>query len=133
MQEDIITLAVDELNDDTTVNHVFNRFEEYSNRSVYTEDNHQLTSKDLLTLYRTFPKPSGNFKGTAKSTFKFSKDYQVLGVDGVALLTSPLIVEVSFSVPVGVSAADQLIGRQKAISLLDYDDLMTKLMGQLMV
>jgi hypothetical protein len=75
----------------------------------------------------------GNFKGTAKSAMKFSKDYAVEGVDGIASLTSPLIFEVSCSVPVGIVVADQMISRQRAIALLDGDTLMVKLMNQLMV
>jgi hypothetical protein len=133
MSDDIITLAVDELNDTNLVDHVFSRFNEFANRSVYTEANHQLSAKDTLTLYRTFPKPSGNFCGTAKSAMKFSQDFEVTGVDGLAALTSPLIVEVSFSVPVGIPVAAQLIGRQRAIALLDDDTIMVPLMNQLMV
>lgn len=133
MQDNVLTLAVDELNTDSTTDHVFSRFEEYQNRSVYTEANHQLSAKDTLTLYRTFPKIAGNFKGTAKCALKFSKDYSVDGVDGVASLTSPLIAEVSFSTPVGISVADQLIMRQRIIAILDDDTFMAKLMNQLMV
>jgi hypothetical protein len=133
MQDDVLTLAVDELNDSNTVDHVFNRFDEYQNRSVYQEDGHELTARDTLTLFRSFPKASGNFKGVAKPAFKFSKDYLVDGVDGVASLTSPMIAEVSFSIPVGVSAADQLIMRQRLIALLDDDSIMVPLMNQLMV
>lgn len=133
MLDNVITLAVDELNNDSTVDVDFSRFEEFSNRSVYTGEEHQLTAKDTLTFYRTFPKQSGNFKGTAKTAFKFSQDFLVTGADGIASLTSPLIVEVSFSVPVGVTAADQLIGRQRAIALLDDDAIMVALMNQLMV
>lgn len=134
MQQDIINLVVDELNDDVSaVAHNYNRAEEYQNRSVYVEDNHDLTARDTLTLYRTFPKSNGNFKGVAKSTLKFSKDYGVMGVDGVATLTSPLIVEVSFSVPVGITAPERMIARQKVISLLDDDVVLEKLMGQLLV
>jgi hypothetical protein len=133
MQDNVITLAVDELNTGSTTNHVFDRFEEFSNRAVYIGENHALTAKDTLSLYRTFPKASGNFPGVAKSSFKFSKDYAITGVDGVASLTSPVIVEVSFSVPVGVAEADQLIMRQRAIALLDDDTIMGALMNQLMV
>lgn len=133
MLDNSITLQVDELNDTNLVAHAFSRFEEYQNRSIYTGSNHQLSAQDKLTFYRTFPKVSGNFAGTAKSAFKFAKDYPVDGVDGVASLTSPLIVEVSFSVPVGITVADQLIGRQRAIALLDDDTIMVPLMNQLMV
>lgn len=133
MLDNVITLAVDELNDTNTVDHVYSRFEEFQNRSVYTMSNHSVISRDTLTFYRTFPKVMGNFKGTAKSAMKFSKDYAVEGVDGIASLTSPLIFEVSCSVPVGIVVADQMISRQRAIALLDGDTLMVKLMNQLMV
>jgi len=133
MLDNTITLAVDELNTDSTTNHVFDRFEEFSNRSVYIGENHALTARDTLSFYRSFPKASGNFKGVAKTAFKFTQDLVVDGVDGVASLTSPIICEVSFSVPVGVTAAEQMIARQRAIALLDDDDLMVALMNQLMV
>jgi len=133
MQADVITLAVDELNDTNTVNHVYSRFEEYQNRSVYTHSAHTLESKDTLSLYRTFPKSSGNFKGMAKSAIKFSQDVEVTGVDGITTLTSPIIVEVSFSIPVGATVAEQLIARQRAIAMLDDDTIMVKLNNQLMV
>jgi hypothetical protein len=92
-----------------------------------------LDARDSLTLYRTFQKVNGNFKGTAKSAFKFTWDRSVTGVDGVAALTAPIISEVSFSVPVGVTEADMLICRQRQIALLDDDTIMTALMNQLMV
>lgn len=133
MLADVLTLAVDELNTDSTTDHVFDRFEEYQNRSVYTGVNHSVISRDSLSFYRTFPKVMGNFKGTAKCAMKFSKDYAVDGVDGIASLTSPLIIEVSCSVPVGIAVADQMIGRQRVIALLDDDSVMVKLMNQLMV
>lgn len=134
MQQDIITLAVDELNDGgAAVDHIYNRAEEYQNRSVYVHNLHDLIARDVFNMYRTFPKPNGNFRGVAKSALKFTKDYGVLGVDGVSTLTSPLIVEVSFSVPVGISAAERMIARQKVIATLDQDGIMEKLMGQLLV
>jgi len=133
MLDNTITLAVDELNTDSTTNHVFDRFEEYSNRSVYIGANHALTARDTLSFYRSFPKASGNFKGVAKTSFKFTQDLVVDGVDGIAQLTSPIITEVSFSVPVGVTAAEQMIARQRNIALLDDDTLMVALMNQLMV
>lgn len=133
MQANQITLAVDELNNASTVDIDFNRFEEFANRSVYTSENHTLTAQDKLSLYRTFPKASGNFKGTAKSSFKFSWDQSVTGVDGLASLTSPIIADVGFSVPVGVTVANQLIVRQRLIALLDSDTIMELLMNQLMI
>lgn len=134
MQLDVITLSVDEQNDGVgPVDHVFSRFEEYQNRSVYIGANHTMSAKDTLSLYRTFPKSSGNFKGVAKTSFKFSKDLVVDGVDGVSQLTAPIIVDVSFSIPVGATSEQILIARQRALSLLDLDTIMTPLNEQLMV
>lgn len=133
MQDNSLTLAVDELNNASTTDHVYSRFEEYQNRSVYIHSGHSLDARDTLSLYRTFPKAAGNFKGMAKSAIKFSKDQEVTGVDGVSTLVSPLIVEVSFSIPVGSTSAQILIARQRAIALLDNDTFMDKLNEQLMV
>jgi hypothetical protein len=133
MQPNEITLAVDEANDETTVDHVYTRFEDYLNRSVYICADHELSSKNTLTLYRTFPKINGNFKGVSKSTVKFSTDYLVDGVDGVSQLTAPVIVEIGFSLPVGITSAQALLARQKVIAMLDDDDIMAALNDQLMV
>jgi hypothetical protein len=127
MQPNEITLGVDEANDTVIVNHVFTRNEEYLNRSVYQSDVSSLVAKDTMTFYRTFPKSNGNFRGVAKSAVKFSKDHVVDGVDGVSQLTSPVIVEVSFSIPVGVSDADVLLMRQRCVALLDDDTVMDAL------
>lgn len=134
MLDNVITLSVDEENDGVgPVNHVFNRFEEYQNRSVYISMDHTIAAKDTLGLYRTFPKPSGNFRGVAKSAFKISKDISVTGVDGVSQLSAPIIVDVSFSIPVGATHAQVLLARQRALALLDLDAVMTPLNEQLMV
>lgn len=133
MQPNVITLAVDEENNGSTVNHTFSRFEEHLNRASYIGSDHVIGAPDTLTLYRTFPKPSGNFKGVAKTSFKFSKSIQVTGVDGISQLSSPIIVETSFSIPVGATAATVKIARQRALALLDRDDLLVPLNEQLMV
>lgn len=134
MQPNEITLAVDEDNSGSgTTNHVYTRFEEYLNRAVYISGSHALSARDTLSLYRTLPKPSGNFKGVAKCALKFSQDILVDGVDGVSQLTSPIIVEVSMSVPVGATAAQCLIARQRAVTLLDNDTIMVALMEQQMI
>lgn len=134
MLDNQITLAVDEDNDGVgLVNVVFTRFEEFQNRAVYIAANHALNARDLLTVFRSFPKPNGNFRGVAKSTVKFTMDVTVLGVDGVSTLTSPMIGEVSFSLPVGVTAAQTKKLRQRVISLLDLDTVMGPLNDQLMI
>lgn len=119
MLENIITLAVDQLNNGTLVNQAFRRFDEYQNRTVYTGPSHTLDSKDTMTLYRTPPKPSGNFRGTAKTSIKFSRDSVILGRDGVNVI-APEIGEINFSLPVGTSPADAIILRQRMIAALDH-------------
>lgn len=133
MQPNVITLPVDVLNNGTLVNHVFNRFEEFQNRAVYTGPEHTLVNRDTMSLYRTLPKPSGNFRGVLKSAAKFSKDVVVLGVDGVSQLSSPIILEVSMSVPVGALAADVLVMRQRGVAHLDLDVVMIPLTEQGMI
>lgn len=133
MQPDSITLSVDAANDGNPANQVFTRYAEYDNRSEYIGADHSIALKDELKFYRTQPKPNGNFKGTARSTCKFSKDYAVPGVDETTTVASPVIVEVSFSCPVGVSSADITEMRQRAVSLLDDDTVMVALNELLMI
>lgn len=129
MQPNEITLSVDEENDGVgPVNHVFTRFDEYQNRAVYVSSTHTPATKDTLSLYRTLPKSSGNFRGTTKSASKFAQDIVVTGVDGVSQLTAPIIVEVSLSLPVGATPAQAKIARQRAVALLDLDSIMSPLM-----
>lgn len=134
MQPGSITLNVDTLNDGTTiVAEVYTRYDEYNNRSVYIGESHDLSLRDMLSLYRTFPKASGNFKGVAKSAAKLTYDIVVPGLDGVADLTAPLIAEMSFSVPVGATDAQVLLMRQRLLALLDLDSVMTELNTKLLV
>jgi len=134
MLDDTITLSVDEENDGVgPVNHVYTRYEEYIGRSVYISANHSLTARDMLNFYRTFPKAAGNFKGVAKSALKITRDYGVPAVDGVSTITSPIIVDLGFSIPVGCVAANRMLVRQILLSALDNDTLMEKLTGQLIV
>lgn len=134
MQPGEITIPVDELNDATiVVDNIYTRFEEFANRSVYVGLNHQLDFRDTIALYRTFPKANANFKGVAKSAVKFTKDFTVAGVDGTTSVTAPLIVDVNFSIPVGLTVAQLIVVRQRVLALLDNDLIMTPLNAQLMV
>jgi len=134
MQPNDITLSVDTENDGVGLeSQVFSRFEEHLNRSQYIGPNHSVSARNILGLYRTFPKVNGNFRGVAKTSTKFTEDILVSGVDGVSQLTSPIIVEISFSIPVGATHAQILEARQRALALLDLDTVMTPLNEQLMV
>lgn len=133
MQSNTITLDVDPLNNGTVVPENFERYEEYLNRSVYIGEGHTPDARNTLAMYRTFPTKSGNFKGVAKSSIKLTKDHVVPGVDGVANLTAPSILEINFSVPVGTPANEVRKLRQRAIAALDDDVVCDGLNIQLMV
>lgn len=130
-----ITLTVDTENDGVDPEEqVYALYDgSLQNRSIYIGAAHSLTSRDTLTLYRTAPKPNGNFLGVAKTAAKFSEDITVDGADGVSTLTAPMIREVSYSFPVGTSLAQQLAFRQRGIALEDLDSVMVPLNNQLMI
>lgn len=120
MQANSINLQVDVLNNGTPVSKTYSRYEEQVNRSTYNGPNHTMLDTDTMSFYRTLPKRSGNFNGTARSGIVIRKTVTVkdaLGND----VRLPLIGEVNFSVPVGVSAAVTKELRQTLISVLDAD------------
>lgn len=133
MQPNTITLAVDKLNTGATTDKDYSRLDVFQNRANYVATTHTLDNRDTVSLYRTFPKQSGNYKGVAKSSIKLTKDISVLGVDQTSSIISPIIIEVSFSVPVGSPVADVLELRQTVLSILDRDDIMNALNNQLMI
>lgn len=133
MQADSIVLAVDRLNNGTTTNETYARYDINQNRSTYIGSSHLAEARDTISMYRSFATKSGNFKGVQKTSVKFTKDHEVTGVDGTTTLTAPVILEISFSVPVGVTAAQMKIVRQRALALLDSDTVMDALNVQLMV
>jgi hypothetical protein len=132
-QPDVITFDFDPENDGTPVERDYSRFDTSgANRTVYIGDDHLTESRDTLTLYRTFPKVNGNFRGMKKSAIKFTKDFTVLGVDGSNIVV-PCIVDVGFSVPVGLTDDQELLMRQLVVGLVDFDDVMGPLMNVLMI
>jgi hypothetical protein len=128
MLDNTFTLQADLENDGGTLTDILmTRIEEYLNRSVYKGPDHTLVSRDTLGFYRTAPKKVGNFNGVAKSSVKSTHDHTVAGVDSSTTLTSPIIIETNFSIPVGVTHAQVLAARQRHVALLDLDAIMTKL------
>lgn len=133
MQADQIVIAVDAANDANPANETYTRYQEFPDRSTYIGTAHVPEDRDVIAMYRTFPTRSGNFKGVSKSAVKLTKDVEVAGVDSSTTLTAPIIIDVSFSIPVGATAAEVLHARQRAVALLDTDSVMDKLNTQLMV
>jgi hypothetical protein len=58
---------------------------------------------------------------------------QVAGVDSSTTLTAPIILDLSFSVPIGATIADVKHLRQRLMALIDNDSFMDALNVQLMV
>lgn len=133
MQADSIVLPVDPANNSTVVNETFTRYKEAADRTTYIGAGHVPELRNEMSIYRTFPSRSGNFKGTSKSALKFTQDQEVAGVDSSTTVTAPMILEVSFSLPVGVTAAQVKALRQRAVAALDADSFMDGLNIQLMV
>lgn len=133
MQADSIVLPVDPANNSTVVNETFTRYKEMQDRTTYIGLGHVPELRNEMSIYRTFPSRSGNFKGTSKSALKFTQDKEVAGVDSSTTLTAPMILDISFSLPVGVTAAEVKAFRQRAIAALDSDTFMDGLNIQLMV
>lgn len=136
MQPNTITLSVDTDNDGGTtaaVDAIFSRYHEYDNRSEYIASDHSLAARNMLGLYRTQPKPNGNFKGMARSAVKNTKDFEVAGVDAVTTIVAPAIANTDFNFPVGMTPEQTLEMRMLHIAALIDDLIMVPLTDQLMV
>lgn len=129
MQADQITLAVDVANNASLVNKVFNRIEDPVGRSIYfgVTDAHTPALRNTLNFYRTYPKRSGLFLGSTKTAVKFTRDVAVPNAEGSGNIVTPIIIEVTFSVPVGTPTATLLALRQHVVAIVDRDDICGKL------
>lgn len=134
MLDNTITLPVDLLNNGTTTDEEYTRYDDSTpNRSTYVAETHSVASRNTMTFYRTQPKRAGNFKGVARSAVKISEDFEVPGVDPATTVTAPAIIDIAFNYPVGVTAAQKRARRQRVIALLDDDALMDRLDDKLEV
>lgn len=129
MQDSIITLPVDVANDGTMVNLVLSRQEEYLHRSLYISAEHRPDNRDTLGIYRSPIKPTSAYKGVMRTSLKFTKDVSVLNPVGETI-TSPMIAEISFSVPVGASNGDRLELAQRVGALALHRDVIAGLIDQ---
>lgn len=136
MQPNSIVLDVNTDGDDgttATVPITFTRFDEYQNRSEYIAEDHTLASRNKLGMYRTFPKPNGNFRGMAKSAIKLTKDHAVPGIDATTTVVAPSIVDIGFSFPVGVTDESVVLELETAAALLHDTAVMYALTRTLMI
>lgn len=121
MQQDPMTLSVDVLNDNNPVVESYDRHLEEPNRTTYVGATHTEASREMFQFYRTAPKQSGDSRGAAKSSVKFTTDVLVPNRSGSGDISLPVIVEVSASIPVGTTAELTKHIRQRVIALLDDD------------
>jgi hypothetical protein len=131
-----ITLSVNTDNDDGTTAEeeiTYSHFQTFENRSEYISEDHTLELRDKLVLYRTFPKTAGNFRGTAKTAVKTTKDHSVEGVDNSTTIVAPGIIETSFSFPVGMTEAQKTELRMRHVAMLSEDTVMLPLQSQQMI
>lgn len=133
MLDNTITLPVDEARNNTLVNNVYSRNEEFQNRSVYIGTDHTLIARNMLAFYRTQPKKSGNFPGVAKVAVKLTQDFSIPGVDTTTTLITPGIIETTFSLPVGLTDAQVIELTQRMIATLDTAAVIDALTRQLQI
>jgi hypothetical protein len=77
------------------------------------------------------PNKNGNFRGTGKSGIKFTKDHSVDGVDTTTAVVVPAIIECNTSFPIGMTSAERVEMRQRLIAVLDNDNLVDRVQGDL--
>lgn len=114
MLDNTITLAIG----DPAVNTAYTRDETLVNRSLFVGPANSSILRDQMNIYRTKPKKSGNFAGVMKSEVKFTEDFIVPGVDTTTSQAAPFILDISASIPVGVSNEDIQAGLDRAIAFL---------------
>jgi hypothetical protein len=129
-QDNTITLSVDPLNDGNPEDRVFTRWYPDTNRTIYNGPSHTLAVPEQMTLYRTLPKVTGNFLGTAKSACKFTFTVEVEDAEGNTT-TKPLIFDVSVSAPVGTPAAKLTEGSMHVAAMCANNAVFGDLIGLL--
>lgn len=120
-----LTLSVDKANDNNAANEVFTRDggAVAPNKSLYYGDLHTVDAKETLTFARVPAKINGNFKGTQRSSQKYSRTFTVLGVDGnnIDVIATTECID---SFPVGMTSAQKTEMRQYMVALRDNDTIM---------
>jgi len=107
------------------------RYAEQMNRSDYIVSGHTTSSRKQFQVYRTFPKRNGDSLGVRKCAVKFTWDREVENAVGDTVLM-PLIVELSYSIPQGVTDEDiSTANVQYRGILVSGTNLLTKLTSNL--
>lgn len=121
-----ITLAVDRLNNGTTTPETWTRYDADSSqgKAVYHGPTHSFAERQELAFLRKLPVKNGDFLGTARPAQKFTSTVSVVNAKGETV-KALYVREITESIPVGMTAAQLLVERQRAIALMDQDSIMT--------
>lgn len=138
MQPNTIAYTFDHDNDGGTtaaVSVTLTRHAEELNKSTYRTGSHSTEVPDTVNFYRTAAKRSGEFLGAQKVSVKRTKTFEVETASGGAT-KAPVVGELSFSIPVGVTNAEKLAilmewigfltsseGKSSMISLLNVSEI----------
>jgi hypothetical protein len=94
--------------DASEMNFGYGRDEEAVNRTTYTSDTeHKLDMRKQFQLYRTRARRNGVSRGSSKCAVKFTTDVSVDNVAGDGEIILPAILEVSLSLPLGISDVER--------------------------
>lgn len=124
-----VTLSVDVDGDGLTpVDELFENARRQDYKGEYIGENHTSLMRDTMTTYYTPPKPTSAFYGVDKAAIKFSMDVDVPTPTGVNT-RSPVIFQLSGSVPVGASDADKVHVVQRVRAFVHSDHFLDLMRG----
>lgn len=115
-----ITISVDALNSGSAAAVTLEKRTADVNKSVYAFPTSTLQKPDTLTVARTFAKRNGSYLGNSRAVVKLSMPVDVQNADGSSVVAAS-ILEVSASLPVGITPAQTKLLRQRLIAFLDND------------
>lgn len=123
MQPNTIAISVDpDRNSGTAAVAVtFTRHREELNSSTYRTTTHTDAAPDTLKFLATPSKRVGEFLGVQRVTLKRTQTVTVQNASGIDV-TAPMIGEISFAIPAGVTDVAKLAFKQQLLALLDSSE-----------
>lgn len=88
--------------------------------SIYTGPSHSFLAEDIVQIQTFLPQRAGNFNGVVKASAKIRETQVIPGFDSTTSITTPAILKIESSLPVGISTAAVTEIRNRAIALIDH-------------